>query len=61
MTCAPDQESVFVANTPKDRRWTMHSSRNIGVPRMEVTVVEDVRYVLCEEGVGDDSRDDELD
>lgn len=59
MTCAPDQESVFVMNTSKDWRWAIYSSWNVGVPRMEVIDVEDVRYVLCEEGVGDDSVDDE--
>ena len=34
---------------------------NVGVPRVEVIVVEVVQYIVCEEGVRDDSVDDELD
>ena len=59
MTCAPDQESVFVMNTSKDLRWAVYSSWNVGPPWMEVIDVEDVRWVRREDEVENDSVDDE--
>jgi len=59
MTCAPDQESVFVMKMSKDLRWAVYSSWNVGPPWMDVIEVEDVRWVPREDEVENDSVDDE--
>jgi hypothetical protein len=46
-------------NTSKDWRWAMYSSWNVGPPWMEVIDVEDVRQVLREDEVENDSVDEE--